>query len=476
MQEFTGAESTLIIAMIVGYILFTAWLTLKLRSKNTAQFMTAARSMPAIVVGILLMSEFIGAKSTVGTAQEAFNSGAAAAWSVLGASIGFLLFGLLLVKKLYNSGEYTISAAIAQQYGKSTMMTVSVIMMYALLLVNVGNYISGAAAISTALKVNLPVAMLIIAIVSTFYYVFGGLKGIAYVTVLHSALKVAGIFIIFYVAMSLTGGIAPMQEKLPDFYFTWDGKIGFATVFAWTFGTVGAIFSTQFIIQAISGTKSAADARKSTFYAAAFCLPLGIILALIGVAAKYLYPDMDSLYALPVFMKSMHPVLAGLVTTSLVASIFVSVSTVALAIASLVVRDFYVPYWKPSPEQEMKMTRIFSLVIGAIPLVFVFFVPAILKLSFFTRALRLSIAIVAMVGFYLPLFRSNRGATLGLIGAALATTVWYVLGNPYGIDNMYIAAVSPLVIMGIERAFGWNTPSTAPTVAPADPTHPTTAR
>ena len=57
------------------------------------------------------MSEFVGAKSTVGTAQEAFTSGFAAGWSVLGASIGFLLFGLFFVKKLYNSGEYTISAA-----------------------------------------------------------------------------------------------------------------------------------------------------------------------------------------------------------------------------------------------------------------------------------------------------------------------------------------------------------------------------
>ena len=44
MQEFTGAESTLIVAMIVGYILFTGWLTLKLRSTSSAQFMTAARS------------------------------------------------------------------------------------------------------------------------------------------------------------------------------------------------------------------------------------------------------------------------------------------------------------------------------------------------------------------------------------------------------------------------------------------------
>ena len=192
MSEFTPGQSLAIACMVIGYIMLTGWLTLKLRSKTSAQFMTAARSMPALVVGILLMSEFIGAKSTVGTAQEAFNSGIAAAWSVLGASIGFLLFGLFLVRKIYNSGEYTISAAIAKNYGQSTMLTVSGIMIYALLLVNVGNYVSGAAAISTALHVSIPTAMCIIAAVSTFYYVFGGLKGVAWVTMLHSAIKVVG--------------------------------------------------------------------------------------------------------------------------------------------------------------------------------------------------------------------------------------------------------------------------------------------
>jgi SSS family solute:Na+ symporter len=475
MHEFTEGESLTIAVMVVAYILFTGWLTLRLRSRTNAQFMTASRSMPALVVGVLLMSEFVGAKSTVGTAQEAFNSGIAAAWSVLGASIGFLLFGLLIVRRIYDSGEYTISAAIAQKYGKSTMMTVSVIMIYALLLVNVGNYVSGAAAISTALRVNIPTAMCIIAAVSTFYYVFGGLKGVAWVTILHSAIKVAGIGIILWVALSATGGIAPMQAALPPEYFTWDGKIGAATIFAWTFGTVGAIFSTQFIVQAISSTKSASAARASALYAAAFCLPLGIVLALIGLAARTLYPDMSSLYALPIFLKNMHPLLAGIVTTSLVASIFVSVSTVALAIASLVVRDFYVPYWKPDPARELRMTRVFSLVIAVVPLVFVFFIPEILKLSFFTRALRLSISIVAMVGFYLPWFSSNRGATLGLLGAALATTVWYAIGNPYGIDNMYIAALAPLLVMAVERVFRWGDKVPVKT-EPARPATPASTR
>jgi solute:Na+ symporter, SSS family len=121
----------------------------------------------------------------------------------------------------------------------------------------------------------------------------------------------------------------------------------------------------------------------------------------------------------------------------------------------LIVRDFYVPHYNPTEEQEMRATRLISLVIAVAPLVFVFAVPAILKLSFFTRALRLSISIVALMGFYLPMFRSNRGATAGLLAAAVVTTIWYALGNPYGIDNMYVAAVTPVVVMAAEWAMGW---------------------
>jgi SSS family solute:Na+ symporter len=455
MTEFGAFGTGIIITMIVGYILFTSWLTVRLRSRTAEQFMTASRALPASVIGILLMSEFIGAKSTIGTAQEAFTSGFAASWSVIGASIGFLLFGLFFVRRLYNSGEYTISAAIAQKYGRSTMLTVSLIMIYALLLVNVGNYISGAAAIATVLKINLPLAMCIIAVVSSFYSVFGGLKGVAYVTILHTGMKIIGVALILIVAFYATGGVRPIANGLPPEYFTWSGTIGAPTIIAWTVGTIGAIFSTQYIMQAISSAHDANEARRSTFYAAALCLPLGIALGLIGVASKFLHPSLDSLYALPVFLQGMNPLLAGLVTTSLVASVFVSVSTVSLAISSLVMRDFYVPRYRPAPEQELKVTRLISLAIAFLPLVFVFFVPEILKLSFFTRALRLSIAIVAVVGFYLPLFASSRGATLGLLAAAVITSVWYVLGNPLGIDNMYVAAVTPLVVMVIERALSW---------------------
>jgi hypothetical protein len=61
--------------------------------------------------------------------------------------------------------------------------------------------------------------------------------------------------------------------------------------------------------------------------AAVLSVPLSLALGLIGVAAKYLYPDMKTLFALPVFLQSMDLWAVGFVSVSLVASIFVGVRT-----------------------------------------------------------------------------------------------------------------------------------------------------
>jgi SSS family solute:Na+ symporter len=447
MATFSYWDTAIIIGMVVAYIIITSLLSIRLRSKDSGEFMVAGRSMPAVVVAILLMSEFIGAKSTVGTSQEAFSVGIAASWSVIAAAIGFLFFGLFMAKRLYSSGEFTISGFIAQRYGRGAKLVVSAIMIYALFLVNVGNYISGAAAISTVMRIDLTTAAVITAIVSTIYFAWGGLKSVAYLTIVHSAVKILGIGILVVVAWKLSGGIKPMAAAMPAHYFTWKGSLSGGTIGAWIIGTAGAIFSTQFIIQAISATKTASAARASALLAAGLCVPIAIALGFLGVAAKFLYPSINSLYALPVFLQHMSPVLAGIVTTSLVASIFVSVCTVALAIASLIVKDFYVPRFNPTPEVEFRMTRWISLAVGFLPLVFVLFAPQILALSFFTRALRLSVSVVALIGIYMPFFSGKRSAIWGLVLATLATTAWYLLGNPFGIDNMYVALVTPAIVL-----------------------------
>jgi SSS family solute:Na+ symporter len=251
-----------------------------------------------------------------------------------------------------------------------------------------------------------------------------------------------------------------MRQALPASYFTWDGAVGAPTIGAWMVGAIGAIFSTQYIVQALAASKTPVDAQRSALIAAVLCLPLGFALGFIGIAAKYLYPAQKSLYALPVFISKMSAPLAGLVTVSLVASVLVSVSTVAVATTSLVMRDFYVPWRKPGPEHELKATRLVGLAVGLVPLICVFFTPHILALAFFTRALRLSITLVALTAVYLPWIRSGRAAVAALIASCFATTGWYLAGNPFGVDNMYVAAVVPPLVLIGERLLPRRTPRT----------------
>lgn len=83
MQGFELSNIAIVVGMVVAYIALTTWLTIRYRAKTNSDFNVAARSVPAFIIGVLMMSEFIGAKSTIGVAQTAFEKGAAASWAVL---------------------------------------------------------------------------------------------------------------------------------------------------------------------------------------------------------------------------------------------------------------------------------------------------------------------------------------------------------------------------------------------------------
>lgn len=80
-----------VVAMVVVYMTITTWLMVRYRSKTTSDYMVAARSVPAVVLGILMMWDFIGPKSTSGAAQTAFEPGMAASWAI---AIGLPPFGI----------------------------------------------------------------------------------------------------------------------------------------------------------------------------------------------------------------------------------------------------------------------------------------------------------------------------------------------------------------------------------------------
>jgi len=148
----------------------------------------------------------------------------------------------------------------------------------------------------------------------------------------------------------------------------------------------------------------------------------------------------------------MNPWLGGIVVAGLMAAAFGTVSAMTLGATALIIRDFYGPLVKPSDRHRLIAARVIAVAFGLLPVFFALLAPEIIKTLFFSRALRTSLSVVVICMFYLPLFSSGRGVTVGLILSVVATTVWYVLNNPFGIDNIYIGIVVPVVAMAIDHA------------------------
>jgi len=444
-------DITIITVAVIAYILITSFLALRLSGNTNDQFMVASRKLPAAVVGAVMMSEVVASASTVGSAQQAFTSGMAASIGILGAAIALPFFGLVVASRMYGTGEYTISGIIAQRYGETTRLIVSGISLYAMFILVVFAYLGGAAALSVVYRIPLVWAALITALVSTSYYALGGMKSVAPVMIIHLVAKYACVIVIAAVALKMAGGFTPIYHSLPAYYWTWDGKIGASTMLGWAFAWVGAMFATQHIVQTMSSARSAAEGKRASIYAGLWCVPIGLLAGFIGVAARYLYPNMKPLYALPIFILHMHPVLGAIATVGLAAGVFSGIAGACLGMTTLAVKDFIVPIFKLGPSQQLKVTHYAAVVIGFLPVPIVLTVQSILKTAFFARSLRVSIALVAVCGFFLPTFSTGAGASIGLLGAVIGASVWFFAGNPLGIDPTYIAAIIPLLVMAVDH-------------------------
>lgn len=444
---------SIVLGIVVVYILLTIAVGIwtKKFTTSTSKFMTGGRDMGTFVIGVLLMSEFIGTGSTMGTAEAAFNRGISAAWNLITMFLAFVIFAYLMAPRFQKMGEYTISGAIGTKYGGSVRLVTSLIMIYALLVVNISMYVGGAATIATILNLPTPVAVFITGAVTILYVTLGGLKGVAYTNLAHAAVKYLGLIITTAVALSMSGGLKSLQVALPPVYFSLDG-VGLPNIAAWTIANIGAIFSTQYVIQAIASIPDAHKARKASILAGLMVVPIGLMAAVIGVAARYLYPNIKGVNAIPVLAGTMDPWLGGLVIAGLVAAVFGTVSAGTLGSTALIMKDIYNPLVKPDEKHSLIATRVVSILLGLLPIPFAMMMPGILKTIFFARALRTAISVVAVCMFFLPYFSSSKGALWGLILATAGATAWFLLGNPYGIDNIYVATAIPLAVMVVDHA------------------------
>jgi SSS family solute:Na+ symporter len=445
----------LALAIVIAYMASLGVLTTVVqRSVTTTTTFTAGTSghsgVPAVLVGLMLMSEFIGTSASVGTAQEAYRFGISASWNIIALSAGFLFYAYFLAGKYKASGHNTISAVFADVYGPQTKIATSLVMIFALQIVAVAMYAGGGAILSALLVVDRTLATVICGVAAVLYVFMGGMRSVVYTNVIHSLVKYVGIGVALYFGLTKVGGFGELQARLPGAMFSWT-NVGWEQILAWFIAGVGATFTTQFVIQAINTVETPQKAKAASLYTALLLVPFGIATALIGMCSLALFPNIKSINAFSALISNMNGVMAGVVAAGLAASLFGTIAAISVATATLLYKDFYTRFVTKQGDEKrsLNFVRVTTIVVGLLPILPAIYTPNILQMTFLAKAIRASLSVLVLLVFYAPWFGTKTGALYSILSSLVATITWFMMGNPFGIDNAYVALVVPLIIMGL---------------------------
>lgn len=439
-----------VLMITAAYMVALALISFAVRkhSRNSKNFTTGGAHFPAILIGLLMMSEFIGTTASVGTAQAAYSYGISAAWNLAALGFGFIIFSVLLAKKYKNLGENTISGALAKTYGEPVRLATSIIMICALMIVAVSVYASGGAVLSGLMGIDRTPAIVITGVVAVMYVSIGGMRSVIYTNTIHAIVMYTGIILAAGFALSQVGGIGTLTSTLPAEMF-YPGNVGWSQIFAWLVAGIGATFATQYIVQAITIVSDGQKAQRASFYCALLLIPYALLAALVGMCATVLFPNIVPLQAFPTVLAQMNSLAAGIVVAGIAGALFGTIAALTMGCATLALKDFYQRFFNPTKDdaKDLRFVKLATIVAGLLPISLAIFASGVLEVTFLAKALRTALAVLVLMMFYAPSFGTQRGAFFSIIAALIVTVAWFLMGNPYGIDNAYIALATPLIIM-----------------------------
>ena len=441
--------------MIVGYVLFSSLVSLyfmKRAKEDTSSFYTASRSMPMIIVAALLFSEIIAGSGTIGNAQNAFNGGLSnAIWANWGMAIGCFLV-VPTVSKFYRSmaakhNAMTIPQCYAAMFGEK----VRIVMIFVVALVYLIFFSTQASAASTILAPLLGIDSTVCTWAITFVFiiiaVFGGMVGVSWMGVLHTAVMIAGMSIVAFFSVRHIGGLDALRSDLPASYFSIIGAKPMNTL-ASALGTAISFLASSNVTAALFGSKDKKSANGGMIIAGLLTLPFALMPAIIGICAKVYLPDISSGSALYAMANSVGQIFGGLVSMAIIAAIWSTAPSLLMVISGTFTKDLYCAVINPhaSEKQQLRFSYVVIVIAGIAGTWLGMGASSILNQMLGAFQIRSVVGVVLLAALAWPRVNS-RAAFWSMMGGGIVAAGWFFAGNPFGIAPLWPATAVCLIIL-----------------------------
>nr|HPN98246.1 hypothetical protein [Syntrophorhabdaceae bacterium] len=381
--------------------------------------------------------------------QGAYIHGISALWFQVGVWIAMCFTSMLIGKILQGKKTYSILDVVGNLYNSRTAKLAGIMQLIFSIWVVTMQIVGGGAILSVILKgqISFKEGMVLTTVVFTLYNVMGGFVATAYTNLIHICAIIIGIFLGGFYVIFNTGALSQMANH--TFYFQPFGDLGITQALSWAYinFTLGVL--AQPVINTASSAKTIQEGKKGIIIGNLISIPVVAMAALCGIVAKYVFPDIPSLAALPALLEIVPPFVSVFFLISMWAPLMSSGSPFLMGATTLAIKGYVAPIFKINNDRSLLFaSRITTLIIGTISLFLGFFVKEILREVTWIAVLLSAIVYIVFIGWIGKRIDSIF-AYVSLIGTITILFFTFIFGIHRILHPVWLVTVFVFLVMGM---------------------------
>jgi len=409
------------------------------RKESEDGFMIAERKVEGVQVAATMSAGFFDGATLSIYVAFLYLYGFSAIWLFVGIALGFLFVRKYAHKIKQKADElkvYTMPEYFFKILGKKNGLMFSFFLVLQFFLLLIVNLVISGKVLSAIFPIPYFVAVIIGGVIVLTYLLLAGFKAVVRTDFFQ--------MIIMFV-MSLSVGIFLFgKTNIPVSEFNL-GTMGLGNIIGFLVLAGFGIMVAPDLWQRIFATKDEQNLKRGLSYSAVILLILGIVISVVGLATKQLFPNIvpeDALvtgfsHLLPFGLKEFGMVLLYAVALS-------SSDTVTFVVSSIFTRDLKNYSKKYSDESMKKLTRFFMVFFITIAVIIGIFYQNILALGFSLASLNLALFPIVFGSLYWKL--KEKAVFWSLILGFISIAVLFV-ANQLNPQNAVISL--PVVLFSL---------------------------
>ena len=410
----------------------------RLRGKRggVREFFIAGGGLSWYLIVPLLGAEFIGISVTVASSEMAHASGIQLFWHFIPNPIAFLVIAFLFVKVYQTISKVTLGEAVGVLFDRRTRLAYAILALGVSLITGGTGGLAIGAIVAPLLNIPYVTGVWLSQAFMVAIALTGGLRGIAWMNVIHLCAIAAGIIPAAVVSVNAVGGLGTLFASLPAEHLNLF-RPGGRYIAAWVISRFLSYMATPVTIATIYAAKNERAGKIGSFTTGFLYLVFASLTALIGLSGYVLMPDIPSRLVLWAMGDYCGVTVSTLITIGVLAALVSTMPVGFLTMGGIATRDIFLRI-KPDASERAQLifNRIYIPVHVSIATLFALTQTSIIGLIVKGSQMRSIIGIVLLITVLWRRIHATAAFWTIITGGGVVA-IWVLADSPFGIEPLW---------------------------------------